>query len=72
MTGRLYVATALLAIRDQVIPLTINVLPSQEYELDLVTDQPRPADLRTALVLMRGHADFNSALVVQAVDGSRL
>lgn len=76
MTGRLYagaasldVATALLSIRDQVIPPTINVLPDQEYQLDLVTDEPRPADLKTALVLARGYGGFNAALVVQAVDG---
>jgi act minimal PKS chain-length factor (CLF/KS beta) len=77
MTGRLYagaasldVATALLSIRDQVIPPTINVVPSQEHELDLVTEAPRPADIRTALVLARGHGGFNAALVVQAADGS--
>jgi minimal PKS chain-length factor (CLF/KS beta) len=75
MTGRLYagaasldVATALLSIRGQVIPPTINVEPSPEYELDLVTDRPRPANLRTALVLARGYGGYNSALVVQAVD----
>jgi act minimal PKS chain-length factor (CLF/KS beta) len=78
MTGRLYagaasldVATAFLAIADQLIPPTINVEPSAEYELDLVTGPPRPADLKTALVLARGYGGFNSALVVQAVDGPR-
>ena len=76
MTGRLYagaasldVATALLSIRDQVIPPTINVQPSPDYQLDLVIGRPRPADLRTALVLARGYGGYNSALVVQAVDG---
>jgi len=78
MTGRLYagaasldVANALLAITDQVIPPTINVEPSDEYELDLVTGRPRPAELTTALVLARGYGGFNSAVVVQAVDGPR-
>jgi act minimal PKS chain-length factor (CLF/KS beta) len=77
MTGRLYagaasldVATALLSIRDQVIPPTINVVPSQEHELDLVTEAPRSADIRTALVLARGYGGFNAALVVQVADGS--
>lgn len=76
MTGRLYagaasldVATALLALKDQVIPPTINVQPSPDYELDLVTGQPRPAGLRTAVVLARGYGGYNSALVVQAADG---
>lgn len=78
MTGRLYagaasldVATALLAIRDQVIPPTINVSPDPRLALDLVTGEPRSASLRTALVLARGYGGFNSALVVQAVNGQR-
>lgn len=72
MTGRLYsgaapldVATALLAIRDGVVPATTNVDPDGSYGLDLVTGQPRSARVRTALVLARGHAGFNSALVVR-------
>ncbi|MEU7608249.1 ketosynthase chain-length factor [Micromonospora sp. NPDC049204] len=73
MTGRLYsgaapldVAAALLSIRDGVIPPTVNSDPAPEYELDLVTGAPRPARVRTALVLARGHGGFNSALVVRA------
>ncbi|AJE85498.1 MULTISPECIES: ketosynthase chain-length factor [Streptomyces] len=72
MTGRLYsgaapldVTAALLALRDQVIPPTVHVEPCPEYGLDLVLAQPRPAKLRTALVLARGHGGFNSALVVR-------
>lgn len=72
MTGRLYsgaapldVATALLAIRDGVIPATTNVDADASYDLDLVTGQPRAAEIRTALILARGHAGFNSALVVR-------
>jgi act minimal PKS chain-length factor (CLF/KS beta) len=73
MTGRLLaggaaldVATALLALRDRVIPPTTNVPgPAPEYALDLVTGAPREADLRTALVLARGHGGFNAALVVR-------
>jgi minimal PKS chain-length factor (CLF/KS beta) len=77
MTGRLYagaaavdVAAALLAIRDQLIPPTVNVRPAQRYQLDLVTGHARPAPVRTALVIARGHAGFNSALVLRAVDPS--
>ncbi|GEC09618.1 actinorhodin polyketide putative beta-ketoacyl synthase 2 [Streptomyces spinoverrucosus] len=73
MTGRLYsgaapldVATALLAIRDGVVPPTTNVRPDATYDLDLITDEPRPTDLRTALILARGHAGFNAATVVTA------
>ncbi|MFJ6721813.1 MULTISPECIES: ketosynthase chain-length factor [unclassified Streptomyces] len=73
MTGRLYsgaapldVATALLAIGDGLIPATTNVAPDPGYDLDLVTGQARVVDVRTALVLARGHAGFNSAVVVRA------
>ena len=76
-TGRLYsgaapldVATALLAIRDDVIPPTIGVSPAGEYDIDLVTGAPRtgkPVDV--ALVLARGQGGFNSAIVVRTCDG---
>nr|WSY51602.1 ketosynthase chain-length factor [Streptomyces sp. NBC_00886] len=73
MTGRLYagagpldVAAALLSMNDGLIPPTVNVVPSPDYELDLVVAQPRPAELRTALVLARGQGGFNSAVVLQA------
>ncbi|MEV8536613.1 ketosynthase chain-length factor [Streptomyces sp. NPDC051211] len=73
MTGRLYsgaapldLAAAFLAMRDGVIPPTVNVDPCLDYGLDLVLDQPRPAEVRTALVLARGHGGFNSAMVVRS------
>jgi act minimal PKS chain-length factor (CLF/KS beta) len=73
MTGRMHagggaldVATALLAIRDGIIPPTVNIQPSPDCPIDLVAGQALPAALRTALVLARGHGGFNSALVVQA------
>ncbi|MFE9904452.1 ketosynthase chain-length factor [Streptomyces achromogenes] len=73
MTGRLYsgaapldVATALLAIEEGLIPPTTNVEPADGYDLDLVTAEARPAEVRTALVLARGFNGFNSALVVRA------
>ncbi|WP_406864149.1 ketosynthase chain-length factor [Streptomyces sp. HUAS MG47] len=75
MTGRLYsgsapldLAAALLAMEEGLIPPTVNVELSAEYDLDLVTAQPRTAEVRTALVLARGHGGFNSAVVVRAVD----
>jgi len=73
MTGRLYsgggpldVASALLSIRDGVIPPTTNVTPDPRYAIDLVVGGPRPANVRTALVLARGQGGFNSALVLRA------
>ncbi|MEV0637547.1 ketosynthase chain-length factor [Streptomyces sp. NPDC050619] len=75
MTGRLYagagaldVVAALLSVRDGIIPPTANVTePAPGYDLDLVLDRPRPAPVRTALVLARGHGGFNSAVVVRAL-----
>ncbi len=73
MTGRLNagaasldVAAALLSMRDGVIPPTINVECSPEYDLDLVTGTPRPARIRHAVVLGRGYGGFNAAVVVRA------
>ncbi|WP_280874692.1 ketosynthase chain-length factor [Streptomyces pseudovenezuelae] len=71
MTGRLSaggsaldVATALLALREGIVPPTINVSrPRPEHTLDLVT-APRRIPLATALVLARGQGGFNSALVL--------
>jgi act minimal PKS chain-length factor (CLF/KS beta) len=78
-TGRLYaglsldVATALLSIRDGVIPPTVGVTePGPEYKLDLVVGEARPARLRTALVLARGYGGFNAALVVRGAGQQRL
>ncbi|UUU30193.1 ketosynthase chain-length factor [Streptomyces sp. CA-210063] len=73
MTGRLAaggssldVAAALLALRDQVIPPTVNVgEPATDCPVDLVTEVRRPARLRTALVLARGRGGFNSAIVLR-------
>ncbi|MFE9255389.1 ketosynthase chain-length factor [Streptomyces sp. NPDC006879] len=73
MTGRLYsgaapldLAAAFHAIAEGVIPPTVNVEPSFEYDLDLVLAEPRTADVHTALVVARGHGGFNSAVVVRA------
>ncbi|POX46521.1 ketosynthase chain-length factor [Streptomyces sp. Ru72] len=75
MIGRLYsgaapvdVVSALLAMREGLIPPTTNVELSSAYDIDLVTGHPRTALARTALVLARGYGGFNSALVVRATD----
>ncbi|MFI1929122.1 ketosynthase chain-length factor [Streptomyces sp. NPDC020330] len=73
LTGRLLaggaaldVATALLSLRDGVIPPTAaTVRPDPALGLDLVTGSPRETGPRTALVLARGHGGFNAALVVR-------
>jgi minimal PKS chain-length factor (CLF/KS beta) len=69
--GRLYaggaaidVAAAALAMRDQVLPPTINVSDPVPDWIDLVR-QARPAPVQTVLVLARGHGGFNSAVVLR-------
>ncbi|WP_369821727.1 ketosynthase chain-length factor [Pseudonocardia sp. EC080610-09] len=65
-SGSLDVVTALLAMRDGLIPPTVNVDPDPAYGLDLVIDRPRLMDLHVSLVLARGVGGFNSALVLRA------
>ncbi|MEW2189900.1 ketosynthase chain-length factor [Streptomyces microflavus] len=74
MTGRLYsgaapldVATAFLAMREGLVPATVNVEPDPAHGLDLITGQPRVLPVRNALVLARGHGGFNSAVVASAL-----
>ncbi|HXG12818.1 MAG TPA: ketosynthase chain-length factor [Gemmataceae bacterium] len=72
MVGRLYaggasldVATACLAIRDAVIPPTINLdRPAEGCDLNFVT-KAQPKDIKTVLINARGFGGFNSALVLR-------
>lgn len=77
MTGRLYagaasldVAAALLAIRDGVVPPTINVRPARDYPIELVTGEARRLPVRVAVVIARGYGGFNSALVIRAAEAT--
>ncbi|GAB3258804.1 ketosynthase chain-length factor [Kineosporia babensis] len=72
MTGRMSsgaaptdLACALLAMRERLIPPTINVRPGSAPGLDLVIDRPRPWEPRAALVIARGRGGFNSAMVLR-------
>ena len=73
MVGRLYaggasldVATALLAMRDGVVPPTINLeKPVADGKLDFVSGKARSAKVDTVLVNARGYGGFNSALVLR-------
>lgn len=75
MTGRRYpgtaapldLAAALLAMEEGLIPPTADDLPSPGYDLNLVLS-PRTAELRTTLVVARGHGGFNSAVVLRTLD----
>jgi act minimal PKS chain-length factor (CLF/KS beta) len=54
-----------LAIRDGVIPPTVNRdHPADGFELDFVTET-RAAKLANALVIARGYGGFNAALVLR-------
>lgn len=72
MVGRLYaggasldVAAAVLAMRDGVIPPTVNLDRRAEgADLEFVTEA-RAAQLRSVLVLARGYGGFNAALVLR-------
>ncbi|MDX3227796.1 ketosynthase chain-length factor [Streptomyces sp. ME19-01-6] len=75
LTGRLYagvaldVATALLAIRDDVIPPTAaGVTQHPDHRIDLVVGEPRPGPVRAALVVARGFGGMNAALVLRRTD----
>jgi act minimal PKS chain-length factor (CLF/KS beta) len=60
------VAASLLAMRDGIIPPTVNVdQPDPRYQLDLVTE-PRERPLTNCLVVARGYGGFNSAMVLSA------
>jgi len=75
MVGRLYaggasldVAAAVLAMRDGVIPPTINLDdPADGNDLDFVSSV-RKAQLGTVLVIARGYGGFNAALVLRRVE----
>ncbi|GAA4224515.1 ketosynthase chain-length factor [Actinomadura meridiana] len=65
-SAALDVATALLAIRDGIVPPTINVRPARHHPVEIVTGPARRATVRAAIVIARGHGGFNSVLAVRA------
>ncbi|MCY0947988.1 ketosynthase chain-length factor [Streptomyces sp. H27-S2] len=64
-TASLDVATAVLALRDQMIPPTVNVEADASLGINLCT-AAAPHRITHALVLARGIGGFNSALIVGA------
>jgi act minimal PKS chain-length factor (CLF/KS beta) len=72
MTGRLLsggaaldTASALLSIRDGVLPPAINIKEElTDQRLDLVIGTPRKTEVGAALILARGHGGFVSAVIV--------
>jgi 3-oxoacyl-(acyl-carrier-protein) synthase len=69
-TGAIDTAFAALAIREGVIPPTINVdRQDPEVGLNIVANEARQAEIETALVLARGTGGVNSALVLRRFAG---
>jgi 3-oxoacyl-[acyl-carrier-protein] synthase II len=67
--GALSVMACVLAIRDSVVPPTINLTtPDPECDLDYVPGQARQAPVRTAAANAFGFGGQNCVVVVRAVD----
>jgi act minimal PKS chain-length factor (CLF/KS beta) len=62
------VVTALLSIRDGLVPPVPGIAPQEvDPRIDLVVGEPRAREIGAALVLARGHGGFASALVLTGV-----
>jgi 3-oxoacyl-[acyl-carrier-protein] synthase II len=58
-----------LAVKNQVLPATINhETPGEECDLDFVPNEPRPADLRVGLTNSFGFGGTNGALLMRRLD----
>ena len=57
--------SAVRALREQIIPPTINFLPDPELDLDYVPNQARPARLDVVLSAAFGFGGTNNALVLR-------
>lgn len=68
-TGALEALFAVFALRDQLIPPTINYeTPDPECDLDFVPNQARPADLRVVMSNSFGFGGHNAVLIVKKYD----
>jgi 3-oxoacyl-[acyl-carrier-protein] synthase II len=58
-------AVCVRALREQVIPPTLNYLPDAELDLDFVPDQPRAARLDTVITAAFGFGGTNNCLILR-------
>nr|WP_241429248.1 beta-ketoacyl-[acyl-carrier-protein] synthase family protein [Agrococcus sp. ARC_14] len=65
--GTLEAALSLMALREQVIPPTINLDDPEFPQLDVVAHEARPARLRTVLSNSFGFGGHNAAIVLRTV-----
>jgi 3-oxoacyl-[acyl-carrier-protein] synthase II len=67
--GAAGLAATLLAMRDRILPPTINIdVPDPDCDLDYVTDTGRKVEIETAVVNCIAFGSKNSALVLRRVD----
>jgi 3-oxoacyl-[acyl-carrier-protein] synthase II len=68
--GGLEAGLTVLALRDQILPPTINYeTPDPECDLDYVPNQARPASIEYALSNSFGFGGTNAALLFRRFDG---
>jgi 3-oxoacyl-(acyl-carrier-protein) synthase len=67
-TGATELVICLMAMRDGVVPPTINCEnPEREYGFDLVRGEPKERKIRVAMTNSFGFGGHNAVLVVKAV-----
>jgi 3-oxoacyl-[acyl-carrier-protein] synthase II len=67
--GGIELAASVLALRDQIVPPTINVENLDlEVDVDVVPNTARPAKLNAALSNSFGFGGHNSALLIKKLD----